>query len=514
MKVSQLENDTDLDERHICVVGAGTMGRGIAQVAVAAGHVVSLVDPDPGQLAGATADIRTRLQRRHSEIAENLDASLRTVTSIRDTPAHPGTVVIEAVVENLGVKEMVFAEALEHFGEDAILATNTSSLSITEIAARTKAPSRVVGMHFFNPVPAMRLVEVVRGLDTDAEAAAEIAELATSWGKVVAHVRSAPGFIVNRVARPFYGESLRLAEEGAAPLATIDELLRSAGGFRMGPFELMDLIGNDVNSTVTETVWRAFHFDSRYAPSQLQRELVAAGRLGRKAGRGFYAYGPDDERPAAVAAEPAEPSATLPDDVTLAGHSPQLATLLTRAGIAAHVNSPGSVPHIELGDLGRVVLTRGRTARHEAELADGPVAVLDRCFDPESVTALAVASQDEALLSAVVSLLARAGVRAFPVDDTPGLVVARVVSMIVNEAWETAHVGTAAPEDIDAAMVLGTNYPLGPFAWSRRWSDAAVLQVLDALHAEYGDARYRASIRLRASTRPSRSKPGVVPAAT
>ena len=483
---------------HICVVGAGAMGRGIAQVAVAAGHPVSLVDPDRGQLEAAAADIRARLQRRHPEIAATLDTRLRTAASVRDVPAEPATVVIEAVVENLDVKESVFALALEHFGKDAILATNTSSLSITEIAARTAAPSRVVGMHFFNPVPAMRLVEVVRGLDTDPSAAAAVAELATSWGKVVAHVKSAPGFIVNRVARPFYGEALRLAEEGAAPPETIDEILRAAGGFRMGPFELMDLIGNDVNSTVTETVWRAFHYDPRYAPSLMQRELVVAGRLGRKAGRGFYPYGPHDERPVPVAAEP---SAPVPTEIRQHGESPELAALLERAGVVPRHGEPRSVPCLQIGTLGQLVVTRGRTARHEAELAEAPVAVLDRCLDPQSVGALAVAAEDDELLAAVVALLDAAGVRAFPIEDTPGLVVARVVAMIANEAWEAAHLGVASPADIDSAMQLGTNYPLGPFAWSGRWSEAAVLDVLDALHAEYGDGRYRASRRLRASTR-------------
>ena len=508
-QLQQVGTDQNGDRSPICVVGAGTMGRGIAQVAVAAGHPVSLVDPDTGQLAAAVADIRSRLQRRHSEVAATLDSRLRTATSVRDTPAHPATVVIEAVVENLDAKQSVFTLALEHFGEGAILATNTSSLSITEIAARTAAPSRVVGMHFFNPVPAMRLVEVVSGLDTDPVAAATVADLATSWGKVVAHVQSAPGFIVNRVARPFYGEALRLAEEGAAPLETIDEVLRSAGGFRMGPFELMDLIGNDVNSTVTETVWRAFGFDPRYAPSQMQRELVAAGRLGRKAGRGFYSYRPDDDRPVAVAADASTP---VPDGVTLHGDSPQLATLLARAGVAARPGPPRSMPCLQIGDLGLVVVTRGRTAGHETELADAPVAVLDRCLDADTVDALALAAEDDALLRAVVGLLACAGVRSFPIDDTPGLVVARVVSMIINEAWEAAHLGVASPADIDSAMELGTNYPLGPFAWSQRWSEAAVLQVLDELHAEYGDVRYRASRRLRASTRGARERRHLAPA--
>ena len=264
---------------------------------------MSLIDPDASQLRAAVEDISQRLARRQPDIAARLHHLLGTHTSVGQSPALGNTLVVEAVLESLEVKRAVLSSAAEHFGEGCIMATNTSSLSVTEIAAGTPFPSRVVGMHFFNPVPVMKLVEVVTGVQTDPQVADTVAEIAIAWGKQVARVRSAPGFIVNRVARGFYGEALRLVEEQVAPPATIDEVMRAAGQFRMGPFELMDLIGNDVNAAVTRSVWTAFNYDPRFEPSRIQDELVAAGRYGRKRGQGFYSYteGTGQEKPVGVA---------------------------------------------------------------------------------------------------------------------------------------------------------------------------------------------------------------------
>ncbi|MEU2686866.1 3-hydroxyacyl-CoA dehydrogenase [Streptomyces hygroscopicus] len=482
----------------ICVIGAGTMGRGIAQVALASGHPVCLVDPDAAQLDAARTEITARLSRKDPTAPALVGEHLATLTELTDAPADRRTVVVEAIVERLDVKQKVLRRAADHFGASCVLATNTSSLSVTAIAAGVPDPSRVVGMHFFNPVPVMKLVEVVRGLQTSDEVVEIIADLAVRWGKSVAHVRSAPGFIVNRVARAFYGESLRLVEERAATTETIDELMRSAGGFRMGPFELMDLIGNDVNFAVTQTVWASYNYDPRFSPSLIQSELVAAGRFGRKTGRGYYEYGETTERTLPPAAAVKAEAAARTTPVVLHGSDDQLETLLTRSGLGFS-RKEADTPRIEFVGLGSATITRGGSAREESALRGEPVLLLDRCLDPTTATALALASTDAPLTDAVVALLDRAGVRAFPIADVPGLVVARVLSMIANEAWETAHHGIATPDDIDTAMLLGTNYPMGPFAWSARWSTRSTLELLDALWSSYHDPRYRASHALRSA---------------
>ncbi|WP_270889632.1 3-hydroxyacyl-CoA dehydrogenase [Pedococcus sp. 5OH_020] len=487
----------------VCVIGAGTMGRGIAQIALAAGHRVSLVDPAADQLAAAAEDIAQRLSRRQPEVAAALPTQLSTHTSVEDTPAAQRTLVVEAVLESLAVKTAVLSDALNHFGADCILATNTSSLSVTAIAAGTPSPERVVGMHFFNPVPVMRLVEVVTGLQTDPDVADEVAGLATAWGKQVARVRSAPGFIVNRVARGFYAEALRLVEEQVATPEAIDEVLRGAGQFRMGPFELMDLIGNDVNAAVTRSVWTAFNFDPRFEPSRIQDEVVAAGRYGRKTGYGFYSYadGATPARPTPV------PPGAAPPRVGFGGSSAQLETLLARTGVEVdHREDLGAAAVLGDGTVLRV--TRGRTAREESRALGGtPVVLVDRTVSPGDTTAIAVASSHHDTLGAVAALFAAGGIDVHEVGDAPGLVVARTLAVIINEAWETALHGVASPDDIDVAMQLGTNYPSGPFEWTRRWGAPEVIELVDALWATYHDTRYRASRELRlVGTEPTASQ--------
>jgi 3-hydroxybutyryl-CoA dehydrogenase len=483
-------------QQHICVVGAGTMGRGIAQVALGGGHRVSLVDPAPSQLRAASEDILGRITRRDPDARPEFESRLTAFDSLGSVTGSGETVVVEAALEDLATKQAILGEALALFGPGCILATNTSSLSITEVARGVAEPSRVVGMHFFNPAPAMRLVEVVGGLQTDPAVADAIVELARSWGKEPIRVKSAPGFIVNRVARPFYGEALRLLEEDAASPELIDELLRSSGQFRMGPFELMDLIGLDVNFTVTCTVWAAFNYDPRFAPSSIQRELVAGGFYGRKSGQGFYRYDGETERPVPPAME-----SSVPTNLVLRGDCPELAILLDRAGLT-YERAAGH-PSLDLGDRGIVLLTSGRTASAESHTAGRPVVLLDRCLDWTTVTALGVSGTTADLVSAAAALLGQAGVRAYPVADVPGLVLARIVSMLANEAWETVSQRTAAPADVDTAMRLGANYPQGPIAWAEEWRNETVLEILDGLWDEYHDPRYRASALLRRAVRAS-----------
>ena len=278
----------------ILVVGAGIMGVGIAQVAAQAGHTVMLFDTREGaaieakdKLAKTLDALVTKGKLRAEEAAQTL-SRIEMVSALE--AAASARLVVEAIVENLTVKRGLFQQLEAIVAPDCVLATNTSSISVTAIANGLQHPQRLVGMHFFNPVPLMKLVEVVSGLQTDAAVAAAIFDLSQLWGKVPVHARSTPGFIVNRIARPYYAETLALLLEQAATPAVLDACLRSAG-FRMGPCELMDLIGHDTNLAVTQSVYEANFFDKRFVPSLVQREMVDGGLLGRKSGRGFYAYG-------------------------------------------------------------------------------------------------------------------------------------------------------------------------------------------------------------------------------
>jgi len=283
------------------VAGAGTMGVGIAQVAATAGHRTLVYDNDGDARdrgAAALAKVLERLVEKGRLARGEADAIAGRVVFVEHPPELSGCgIVIEAVVEELGIKRGLFAHLEGVCAPEAVLATNTSSLSIAVISTACKRPERVLGLHFFNPAPLMPLVEVVAGVHSDDAVVAQARALVDGWGKTTVAAKDTPGFIVNRVARPFYGEALRMLDEGIADVATIDWAMKELGGFRMGPFELMDFIGNDVNFTVTETVFNAFYGDPRYRPSITQKRMVEAGLLGRKSGRGFYDYGKDASAP-------------------------------------------------------------------------------------------------------------------------------------------------------------------------------------------------------------------------
>ena len=276
------------------VIGAGTMGSGIAQVAATAGCQVKLFDLNQDALNNAKSSlekIMTRLVEKgriDSEEKNRIQENISYVNSLKELA--DSDLTIEAIVENLDIKKNVFQELEGYVSEDCIIASNTSSLSIASIASSLKKPERCIGIHFFNPAPLMKLVEVIPAIQTSETTLKISEETIKNWGKTVAVAKDTPGFIVNRVARPFYGEALRIYEEGIADFATIDHAMKTVGGFRMGPFELMDFIGNDVNYTVTETVFEAFYYDPRYKPAFTQKRFAEAGYLGRKSGRGYYKY--------------------------------------------------------------------------------------------------------------------------------------------------------------------------------------------------------------------------------
>lgn len=278
----------------IGVVGSGAMGSGIAQVAATAGHQVFIYDTNTQALDKAKSQLTQTLnklvekQKLTSEKASGILNNIQYCTQLADLKEC--ALVIEAIIERLDVKQTVFGELEKICGSETVLASNTSSLSITSIASACSSPEKVVGIHFFNPAPLMPLVEIIGGIASSASIVNACKELIATWGKLPVIAKDTPGFIVNRVARPFYSESLRLLEEGIADMATIDWAMKEIGGFKMGPFELMDLIGHDVNYVVTETVWKEFYYDPKFKPALTQKRLLEARFFGRKSGRGFYNY--------------------------------------------------------------------------------------------------------------------------------------------------------------------------------------------------------------------------------
>lgn len=472
MKVSALGTNSPVG-----VIGAGTMGAGIAQVAAAAGHPVLLHDAVAGAAEAGVERLRKGLagQVSRGKMAQaDADALLGRISVAPALENLAGAaLVIEAIVERLDIKQRLFADLESLLPDTAILATNTSSISVTAIAARLKRPERVAGMHFFNPAPVMKLVEVVSGLATAPEVSAALHATATAWGKVAVHARSTPGFIVNRVARAYYGEPLRLVEEGMTDPATLDALMTGCGGFRMGPFALMDLIGNDVNFAVSHSVFEAYFHEPRFRPSLLQQEMVAAGWLGRKSGRGFYDYAEGAQQPS--------PRVETPDPAAAPWPSLSLVDDESRDGVL-------------------IAPTDGRTAAERMAARGGPAIVHDLCPPPggERVLAYAISADVGADVEArFVATLAAQGIGAVRLPDSPGLVVLRVLAMIANEGFEAMLQGVAAESDIDAAMRHGVNYPKGPMGWAREIGLGRILSVLQHLQSATGDMRYRPSPALR-----------------
>lgn len=485
----------------VAVIGAGAMGAGIAQVAAQAGHPVRLYDNRPGAAAQAVDGIDRQLGRLVEK--GKLDAAERQAIVARLQPAEAlealadARLVIEAIVENLEIKRALLQQLEALCSPTCILASNTSSLSITALAAGLAHPGRVIGLHFFNPAPLMALVEVVSGLASDPALADALYATARAWGKQPVHTRSTPGFIVNRVARPFYAESLRLLQEGAADCATLDALMREAGGFRMGAFELTDLIGHDVNYAVTCSVFDAYYGDFRFQPSLIQKELVDAGRLGRKSGRGFYDYTEGAQRPTPAALS----SEQTVDGCVVEGHlgvAEPLVARLQAAGLA--VTRRDGAGLLRVGDA-VLALSDGRLASQRAR-EDGlaNLVLLDLALDYAEASRLGItwaAGTSAFARDQAVALLQRAGITATPLADIPGLAVLRTVGMLANEGADAVLQGVGSAADIDLAMRAGVNYPKGPLAWADAIGLVALLRTLDNLQAAYGEARYRPSLLLR-----------------
>ncbi len=482
----------------VAVIGAGTMGAGVAQVAANAGHPVLLYDVAEGAaLKGklhTAAGLDKQVQRGRISAVER-DELLDRITPVDNLDELAGaSLFIEAIIERLDIKQQLFQQ-LESIADDqAIMASNTSSISITAIAAALKRPQQFLGMHFFNPAPVMKLVEIVSGLATNPELAETIYATAKAWGKLAVHARSTPGFIVNRVARPFYAEGLRLLQEGLGDAATIDAIMRDAGGFRMGPFELMDLIGHDVNYAVTCSVFDAYYGDPRFQPSLIQKEMVDAGYLGQKTGRGFYDYKDPSAKPEAQCC----PSCNAATSATISGDSKLadiLFDLLKAAGVeVSRIEGDEFALHTENATLKQ---TDGQMATVRSALDEiDNLVLLDLALDYQQSPRWVITAADQADAAAVneiIGLLQQTGKQVTRVKDVAGMCVMRTVCMLANEGADAVNQGVCSIEDVDIAMQSGVNYPLGPLAWADLIGVDNVLEVLENLVQNYGEDRYRCS---------------------
>jgi 3-hydroxybutyryl-CoA dehydrogenase len=474
------------------VVGAGTMGRGIAQVAAAAGIEVRLSDAREGAAEEARGFIAKMLERRVEKglAATEARAAIERVRLAGSEDLAPCDLVVEAIVEDLAAKQRLFAELEQIVRPDTVLATNTSSLSVSAIAAACKRPERVAGWHFFNPVPLMQLVEVVPGQHTAEPVVEALQGLALRMGHRPVRATDSPGFLVNHAGRGYGTEALRILAEGVASPVEIDRILRETAGFRMGPFELFDLVGIDVAHAVMESIWRQFYDEPRFRPQPLLRRYVNAGLLGRKSGAGFYRYVDGRLQVPAEPPAPAGPRRPIWLGAGEAADRLELQRLIAKAGFPiyeAKAPAPASVC---------LVMPLGSDAT-DAALAQQLDARRTVAIDPllgfaGRLTLMTTPVTEPAALNCVRAALA-ASRPVSVIRDSAGFVAQRVLGHIVNIGCDIAQQRIASPADIDAAVRLGLGYPKGPLELGDSLGPAKVLALLRGLYAAYGDPRYRPS---------------------
>lgn len=487
----------------VAIIGAGTMGAGIAQVAANAGHQVYLFDINPDAVEQGINFLKNGLAKqikRGKMTDEEVEAIIDRILPCSDlSDLKDSKLIIEAIVEKLEIKQSLFSDLEEICNDETIFATNTSSISITSIASKLKKPERLVGMHFFNPAPILKLVEIVSGLASDKSVLEKIYNTAQNWGKTPVYVKSTPGFIVNRVARPFYAEALRVLDEGAADVITIDTTLKELGGFRMGSFELMDLIGHDVNYAVTESVFNAFYHDGRFKPSLSQLELVNAGFLGRKSGRGFYDYNNIEDQTSIKN----EPSFPAPKKITIYGDLGVAEKLIDRAMELKLdiIRRPSELNKSIVIDGVNLFMTNGCAATEKAANSNlREVVLFDLALDYSNTKRIVLTKAEQtnqSSLKVIIGFFQSLGIDVTIIKDIPGLIVLRTVSMIINEAADTVYHGVASMSDIDLAMCKGVNYPIGPFSWADKIGIKNIYVALQNLLNSYGEDRYRPSPLLR-----------------
>ncbi|NMO17055.1 3-hydroxyacyl-CoA dehydrogenase [Pyxidicoccus fallax] len=477
------------------IVGTGIMGRGIAQLAAQSGVTVRLFDARPQAAeearvaVGATLDSLAAKGKLSAEDARAATARLQPVAS--EAALAGCHVVVEAIVEDLRAKQELFARLERIVGPDCLLATNTSSLSVTAIASTCERPGRVGGFHFFNPVPLMKVVEVIDGARTEPWVGEALTGLARRMGHRPVRAADTPGFIVNHAGRGFGTEALRVLQEGIASFDEIDRILREAAGFRMGPFELLDLTGLDVSHPVMESVYEQFYQEPRYRPSYVLRQRLAAGLLGRKSGRGFYSHEGGKQQPVPAPELPRGERRPVWVAAEEAGWRDTLLTLVRAAGWALDGGDrPAPESLCLVAPLGSDATTTALALGLDAERT---VAV-DLLFGPERRrTVMTTPVTRPAFLDSALTLLSADGTAVSRIHDSTGFVAQRVLATIVNIACDIAQQRIATPEDIDAAVTLGLGYPRGPLAWGDALGPRRLLKVLEAMHAASGDPRYRAS---------------------
>ena len=478
----------------LAVVGTGLMGRGIAQIAAQGGIPVILHDSRPGGAAEAREAIVATLDR----LAAKGKMSVMEVDAVARRLGIAGTladvaqsaVVVEAIVEKLDAKRELFVQLEGVVGDDCILATNTSSLSVTAIASVCRNPGRVAGFHFFSPVPLMKVVEVIVGPLTDGGIGDVLTDIARRMGHTPVRASDTPGFVVNHAGRGYLTESLRLLGETVAPFSVIDRILRLAAGFRMGPFELLDLTGLDVSQPVMESIYDQYYQEPRFRPSPIGRQRLAAGLLGRKSQRGFYRYENDlkETLPAPVV-PPREDLAVWVGEADAAAH-PQVVELLDCIGVRRdHGKEPGQDSLCLLLPVGRDVTTAATAEGLDPFRCVG----LDPLFLSGCRTLMTTPLTATRFRDAAHALFAADGTDVAVIHDSPGFVSQRVIASIVNIGCDIAQQGIATPEDIDRAVTLGLGYPLGPLAMGDRFGAGTILRILDGLFDFYRDPRYRPS---------------------
>ncbi|KQR55670.1 3-hydroxyacyl-CoA dehydrogenase [Acidovorax sp. Leaf160] len=483
------------------LVGTGAMGRGIAQIAAQAGSRVKLFDTRPGAASAAREDLRQQWLRLVAKgrieqgDADRWHDQLVAVDGLPDLA--DAQLVVEAIVEQLDAKRDLLRQLESIVAADAVLASNTSSLSITALGAALQNPERLAGFHFFNPVPLMKVVEVIAGLKTAPEVTTRLSEFARQMGHTPVSAQDTPGFIVNHAGRGFGTEALRIVSEGVTDFATVDRVLRDQVGFRLGPFELMDLTALDVSHPVMESIYHQYYEEARFRPSVITAQRLAGGLLGRKTGEGFYRYADG------VAQLPAESPVPQVGEMPPVWVSPrasrraELYQLLKDLGARIETGaSPSSTAITLVAPLGFDVTTVAVVERLDPARTVGIDMLVDDAATRRRVLATNPATRND-IRDAAHALFARDGKAVSVVRDSGGFVTQRVVATIINIASDICQQRVCTPKDLETAVTLGLGYPLGPLAMGDRWGPTNILEVLFNMQTVYGDTRYRPSPWLR-----------------